>query len=229
MVTDLEIALLPPISRGAHLDGPKLHAQRLTELWEVADDVDVTLADAFRLLELRAVEGAVWRAISQVDDIGDGRHWIFPNIDKLLSDLRELVWQAMLAGALPVTAIRGVRGRNRCAILPAELARLTPDWDLSRLVADGSDQFIDVRVGRAPITPVKKAWRKQYSTGELKAATEDIAKTYGPDERPSFEDFWKALKTRLPDVTKRQAQVALEKFAPRLRGRRGYRSTKSPS
>lgn len=30
---ELRISLLPPISRGAHLDGPTLQAERLVELW----------------------------------------------------------------------------------------------------------------------------------------------------------------------------------------------------
>ena len=36
---EFRIALLPAISRGAHLAGPALHAQRLVELWK-ADDAD---------------------------------------------------------------------------------------------------------------------------------------------------------------------------------------------
>jgi len=40
-----EIAMLPPISRGAHLDGPRLHAERLVALWR--NDNDVPLAEAF--------------------------------------------------------------------------------------------------------------------------------------------------------------------------------------
>ena len=57
----LQIALMPPLSRGAHLAGPRLHAQRLVELWQVAVDDDVPLAEAFRLLDVGAVGGAILR------------------------------------------------------------------------------------------------------------------------------------------------------------------------
>ena len=38
------IALLPPISRAVHLAGPRLYADRLVDLWRVADGEDVPLA-----------------------------------------------------------------------------------------------------------------------------------------------------------------------------------------
>ena len=90
---DFELGLLPPIARGAHLDGPKLHAQRLVELWEVDGDDDVPLAEAFRLLDVAAVERAIWGAIVQADDIGDARYWVFPDVERLFPALRESVWR----------------------------------------------------------------------------------------------------------------------------------------
>ncbi|MET0674254.1 MAG: hypothetical protein ABW175_00500, partial [Bradyrhizobium sp.] len=58
---ELRIGLLPPISRGSHLIGPALHAQQLVELWGVSGDDDVPLAQAYRLLDVEAVTGAILR------------------------------------------------------------------------------------------------------------------------------------------------------------------------
>jgi hypothetical protein len=223
------IALLPPLSRGAHLAGPRLHAQRLVELWQVAADDDVPLSEAFRLLDVGTVEGAIWRVTVARERKHDPRYCTFPEIEELLPELSELAWQGMLAGTLLVKAIKGVRGKRYRTVLSAEMPRLVPDWRLSRLVLRGNDEFIDVRVQHAPTEPVKKAWRKPYTDDELKPATEALAKTYGPGEQPSFEVFWNALQDRLPEITRRQAQHALKKFAPHLRGRPGHRSTKSLS
>jgi hypothetical protein len=230
----LKMALLPPICRGrrlagpggAALAGPRLHAHRLTVLWQVPDDDQVTLSEAFRLLDAEAVEGAIWRVMVARERNGDPRYWTFPEIDELLPALRELAWQDMLAGMLLVEASKGVRGKHYRTILPAELPRLVPDWELSRLVFSGRDEFVDVRVQRAPAEAVKKAWRKKYSHDELKDAAKKIAESCGPGERPSFRDFWDALKVELPDVTKRQAKRALD-FEPQLKGQRGHRATTS--
>ena len=43
---EFRIALLPPISRGTHLDGPHLHARRLVEMWKIASDDDAPEAKA---------------------------------------------------------------------------------------------------------------------------------------------------------------------------------------
>ena len=223
----LQIALMPPISAGAHLAGPKLHADRLIELWKVADGDDVPLAEAFRLLDAEAIEGAIFRVTLARERKHDPRYWTFPEIEELLPELNELAWQGMLAGTLLVKAIKGVHGKRYRTVLCAELPRLEPDWQLSRLVLSGRDEFIDVRVQRAPTEPVKKAWRKPYTDDELKPATEALAKTYEPGKQPAFKDFWDALKKALPDVTREQAQHALQQFAPQLRGRRGYHSPKS--
>jgi hypothetical protein len=222
----LQIALLPPLSRGEHLAGPRLHAQRLVELWQVAADDDVPLAEAFRLLDMEAVEGAIWRVTVARERKHDPRYWTFPEIEELLPKLRELAWQRMLAGTLLVEANKGLRGKRYRTVLSTELPRLVPDWRLSRLMLSGRDEFIDVHVQRAPMESTKKAWRKSYADDELKTATEAVAQTCGPGEQPSFGDFWKALQRTLKGVTRRQAQHALRKFAPRLRGRPGYRSTK---
>src|SRR5262249_58306496 len=166
---EFRIALLPAISRGAHLAGPTLHARRLVELWKVDDNDDVPLAQAFRLLDTEAVAGAILRTVMAGEYPGDRRHWIFPPLADLLPELQELAWQAMLDGALLVEAIKGVRGTRPRVVLLAELPRLRPDWRLSRLVRvgcdgcdgeigrGGRDEFIDVRVRRPPAEPVKKA------------------------------------------------------------------------
>jgi hypothetical protein len=221
------IALLPPISRGTHLAGPALHARRLVGLWTVEDSDDVPLAQAFRLLNAEAVAGAILRVLVAGEYPDDPQHWTFPNIEALLPELRELTWGDMLVGVLQTEAIAGKRSRT---VLPAELARLTPDWELSRLCRGAKDEFISVRVRLAPAVPVKKAWRKSPTNAELKAAAEALAETYPPGAQPSFNDFSTALKAYLgqPDLPRADARRALN-YAPQLRGRRGYRgSTKSP-
>jgi hypothetical protein len=223
----LQITFLPPISRGAHLAGPQLHADRLIELWKVADGDHVPLAEAFRLLDAEDIEGAIWRVTVARKRKHDPRYWTFPEIEELLPKLDKLAWQGMLAGTLLLKAIKGVHGKRYRTVLSAELPRLVPDWQLSRLVLSGRDEFIDVRVQRAATEPVKKAWRKPYTDDELKPATEALAKTYEPGKQPAFKDFWDALKKALPDITREQAHDALQQFAPHLRGRRGYHSTKS--
>ena len=72
----LRIALLPPISRAAHLSGPSLHAERLVALWQTDD---VPLADAFRLLEIAAIAGAILRLAVKIEpaipDTGPSPSW----------------------------------------------------------------------------------------------------------------------------------------------------------
>src|SRR5262249_38045450 len=114
-------------------------------------------------------------------------------------------------------------------VLSAELPRLTPDWELSRFIDGDHDQFIDVHVQRAPAETMKKAWREKPSRMALKDATERVAQKYPRGSHPSFDEFWSALKKVIPDVTRADAQAALKNYAPQLRGRRGHRSTKSPS
>jgi len=224
---DVEIALLPPISRGAHLDGPRLHAKRLVELWQVGDGDDVPLREAFRLLEVDAVAGVIWRTVCANDYPGDAHHWTFPPLEDLLLELQQLTWQAMLAGTLITEAVTGVRGKRRRTILSAELPRLTPDWGLSRLTMDGQDEFIDVRIRRAPAEPVKKAWRGRPRNKDLEAAMADIVKGLGPGVRLSSGDALKALQGRFGEsVTREQARNALKKY-PHVRLQRGYR--KSPT
>jgi hypothetical protein len=224
---ELRIALLPPISRGTHFGGPALHARRLVELWKVDPGVDVSLAQAFRLLDVNAVEGAIWRALGAQEYAGEPRHWTFPGIEGLLPELRELSWQDILGGTLITEAIKGVRGKRHRTVLPAELPRLKPDWELSRLTVDGRDVFIDVRIRRAPSAPVKKNWREPSSEKVLKSVMQDIERPYPPDAKPPFKEIFAALRDRLPDLPRDVARNALIKYAPRLCGRRGYRGTKS--
>jgi hypothetical protein len=220
------IALLPPISRGAHLAGPRLHAQRLVTLWTVADDNDVSLTQAFRLLDVNAVEGAIWRTAAAREHAGDPHCWTFPAIEELLPELRELSWHDMLAGTILTEAIKGLRGTQHRAVLPAELQRLTPDWQLSRLTGGSHDEFIDVRVRRPPSALIKTSWRDRKSKTKLKAAMQDIAHTYPPGAQPAFSEIMAALRARMPDLPRDAARAALKDYAPQLQGHRGRRSTR---
>jgi hypothetical protein len=217
------ILLLPPISRGAHLGGPKLHAQRLVKLWAVDDTDDVPLAQAFRLLNADAVAGAIWRTWAAKDYPGDPRFWTFPNLTDLLPELYELCWLSMLDGTFLVEAIKGLRGKRSRTVAPVELPRLRPDWPLSRLCQGERDEFVDARVRRAPAEPIAKRWRKPPDKDDLKAAMEKIAKDYpeGADP-PPLQEVQEKLKGILGEATRRLTQSAIEKYVPQLKGRRGY-------
>jgi hypothetical protein len=229
---ELRIALLPPISRGSHLSGPALHAQQLVELWRVSGDDDVPLAEAFRLLDVEAVTGAILRTLlmGDRDYPADLRQWTFPGFTDLLPELQGLSWRAMLDGVLLTEAIKSVRGKRYRAVLPAELPRLTPDWELSRLTFGGRDDFINVRVRRAPAEPVKKAWRERPTKAAVRDSMKQVAQTYPPDAQPPFSEIWDRLKERLPGVSRDVARKALKQYTPHLVGRQGYRSkSKSPT
>lgn len=229
---ELRIALLPPISRGSHLSGPALHARQLVKLWEVNGDDDVPLAQAFQLLDVEAVTGAILRTLLMGDRgyPANLRHWTFPGFTDLLPELEGLAWRAMLDGALLTEAIKSVRGKRYRAVVPAELPRLTPDWELSQLTFGGRDDFINVRVRRAPAEPVKKAWRKRPNKAAVRDAMKQVAQTYPPDAQPPFSEIWDSLKELLPGVTREVAREALKQQAPHLVGRPGYRSrSKSPT
>lgn len=214
------ILLLPPVSRGAHLVGPLLHAQRLVELWkgDANTDTAVPLALAFRLLDAEAIAGAISRAAATEEYSSRPSYWDLPSAEVLLAGLRELVWQAMLEGTLQVEAIEGVRGTRYRVLLPAELPRLTPDWGLSRLMLDGRDEFIGVRARRMPAEPVQRAWREPIAKADLKAAAEAIAQIYAGTQ-PSEEEFWGKLKdqTGRQDLTREEARKALDDYASHLR------------
>jgi hypothetical protein len=233
---ELRIALLPSLSRGAHLDGPAFYARQLADLWKVNGNDDIPLAQAFRLLNVEAITEAIYQTLAVQDYPGDSRQWTFPALEGLLPELRALTWRAMLSGTLITEAIKGVTGKRHRAVLSAELPRLTPDWGLSRLIRDGRDEFIAVRVRRVPAEPIKKTWKDKPTQVEVDAAMVEIAKGYPPAQeyppdapRPSFDDIWEALKGRCGAVTRRQARDALDNRASHLRGQPGYRSTKSPS
>lgn len=223
---EFRIALLPPISRGAHLDGPLLHARRLVDLWKIDDGDHVLLAQGFRLLDVETVAGAIFRRCGIMDCPGDARYWTFPTLEDLLPELRETAWRAMQGGGLSVEAIKGVRGNRYRTVLPAELPRLTPDWELSRLMLDGRDEFINVRVRRTPAEPVKKAWRAKPSLAELKLVIVDIALGYPqaqerPETRPSFEEVWIKLRAHFEtEIPRDDVRKALD-VAPHLKRGRG--------
>jgi hypothetical protein len=127
-------------------------------------------------------------------------------------------------------AIKSVRGKRYRILLPAELPRLTPDWELSRLTLSGRDDFIDVRVRRVPAEPVKKAWRGRPDKAAVKDAMKAVAKAYPLDAQPPFSEIQNKLEKILPEVTRKVARDALKQYAPHLVGRRGYRSkSKSPT
>ena len=101
---ELRIALLPPLSRGLHLAGPRVHAERLVALWR--SDDPVPLGEAFRLLvDVDMVAGAILRTIANSEHgYPDPRHWRFPDLEALLPELRACAWQEILAGRLLVEA-----------------------------------------------------------------------------------------------------------------------------
>jgi hypothetical protein len=241
---EFRIGQLPPISRGAPISdfsrplralaGPWLHADRLIDLWRVADGESVPLAQAWRLLELEAVVGAIQRtwAASAEGYTGDPRYWAFPPFKDLLPELQAAAWQALLAGELEVKALKGVRARwakRPQVVLAVELPRLSPCWELSRLTCDGQDAYVEVRVRRVVAGMPKPAWGKHLSTADLAAAVENIEQSYPPDAHPPFPEFWNRLKGYFPGISRADARAALKDHAPRLIGRRGYRSSKSPN
>jgi hypothetical protein len=206
---ELRIALLPPISRGAHLAGPRLHAERLVELWKA--DGEVVLAEAFRLLDVETVADVILRTVAANEYEGDPRHWIFPPFADLLPPLREAAWQEVLAGRLVLEAIKGVTGRRHHPLALALLPRLTPDWELLRLMRDGRDEWIEVRARSLAATAVlPKPWQGKPARNELKDAVEDAAEAYSSEDPPSFDEFWAALKIRVPGVTQAQVRNALK-------------------
>jgi hypothetical protein len=225
---EFRIALLPPISRGAHLAGPRLHAERLTELWRA--NGEVPLAEAFRLLDVDAVAGVILRTVTAGEYEGDPRHWVFPPLADLLPPLRAQAWEAALDGELVLEGIKGITGRRHHALTPALLPRLTPDWELSRLLRDSRDEYIDVRARRMPAEVLPRPWQPKPTRSEVEAVAKEIAQAYPPPAQLPFDDFWAMLKARHSKTTRQQALDAQKSCAPHLRGQRGYRSKiKSPS
>lgn len=283
---ELRIALLPPVSRAAHLDGPRLHAERLVELWKVDDSDHVPLAQGWRLLDVETVAGAILRVMvmGDKDYSGDPRVWRPPGLEDLLPELHALTWRAMRDGTLQVEGIWGARGKDYSVVLPVELPRLVPDWSLSRLTLGGHDELVDVRIWHAPSALAateaadvaafageqvatgalvatesadvaafvgqqiasgimvaveaadsaaatrltKRPWgSKKPSAAKLRAAMEAIERDYPPDAHPSEKEVWGKLETHCGPLARATVRSALE--GSRLKGQRGYHSTKSPT
>jgi hypothetical protein len=219
---DPRIALLPPISRGAHIAGPRLQAERLVALWKI--DGEVALGEAFRLLELEAVVGVICRTLAEREYRGDARHWHFPPFADLLPALREAAWQEALAGKLVLEAIKGVTGRRHYPLAPALLPRLMPDWELARLTRDGRDEYTEVQARPIAAAPLPKPWQeKKPSRDKIRDAVKDAVEAYSSEDPPLFDEFWADLKIRASGVTQHQAREALKNYAPHLRRKRGQR------
>lgn len=215
---ELRIALLPPISRGAHLAGPHLHAERLVALWKA--DAPVTLGEAFRLLGVEAVAEVILQASVECDG-GDPRHWQFPPFAVLLALLRAQVWEEMLAGKITLEAIKGFRGRRHQPLAPTLLPRLAPDWELGRLTRAVQDEYIDVRARPALVSAIPRPWQQKPSNAEVGNVVADVAKAFSSANPPSFDEFWALVKDRLPGTTLHQMRKALREQAPHLRRARG--------
>jgi hypothetical protein len=210
---------------------PRPETPKLSDRADHWGDDDVPLEQAFRLLDVEAVARAIFRTalMSDHDYPNDPAHWPLPPLSDLLLELNEAAWQAVLDGELQIEAIRYERGKaggTPCVVPSIELARLSPDWNLSRLCRGDLDEFVEARVRRAATNPVKRNWRKLPSDPDVENAMFEIAKAYGPDAHPAFNDVWDALKTSLgPEVTRDQVRKVLGKKAfSHLRGQRGYRS-----
>jgi hypothetical protein len=124
-------------------------------------DDDVPLEQSFRLLDAKAVARAILRTtlMSDNDYPDDPTYWVFPPLNDLLPELNDAAWQAVLAGEMQIEAVRYERGKTGgtpCVVSSIELARLSPDWKLLRLCRGDLDEFVEARVRRAPIKPVKK-------------------------------------------------------------------------
>ena len=125
--------------------------------------------------------------------------------------------QRVIVVALPATS-----GPAKSA--PAKDTRDT--WDTKIGQGGGGVQ-------QAPTEP-KKAWRERPSEADIATAmkdvAQDIAQQYPPGAHPGEDVIWAALKVRLKreDLPRRVAREAIEQYAPQLRGRRGYHSTKPP-
>jgi hypothetical protein len=220
---ELCIAVLPPLSRGFHLDGPRLHAERLVKLWAVEDDI--ALGEAFRLLPVDALADVILRTVVAADPVRhDPRHWTFPTLAAMLPELQQATWQEIMAGRLQLTAIKGMRGKVHRIIPPKELVRLAPDWSVGRLIQDGRDEYIDVRCRRMS-APSAKPWSsKALSRTDLRAATEAIAHEQPPGTKLTFAKFQAALHERLGrQVPQKAAREAMTDWAPQLKLIRGYR------
>jgi hypothetical protein len=231
---EFRIALLPPISRGAHLDGPRLYAQQLVELWKIDGGDSVLLQQAFRLLDAGVVEGAILRTLTAGDYPSDPRRWVLPPLNDFLPELRALTWRAMQNGELLVEGIKGVRGRAHRLIQPAELARLTPDWAVERLCNGTHDEFTAVRVRRPPAVPIRPTWRlEKPSPTDLENWLRDLAENeypdakHRPDRRPTFETLQKKANDHFrTEVPRDDLRAARDNAAPQLKRSPGQRTVK---
>jgi hypothetical protein len=230
---EFRIALLPAISRAAHLDGPGRHAERLIKLWRVADDESVPFAQSFRLLRVKQVEGAILRTLMAGDYPSDPRRCIFPPLNDLLPELQALSWRAMQNGDLLVEGIKGTRGRVHHAIRSAELLRLTPDWVVGRLCDGTHGAFTGVRVRCPPAAPVKPTWRPEKPPqADLENWLKNLAEQEypdaerRPDSRPTFDVLQKKANKHFKTVVPRDDLRAAIDDATQLKRSPGQRTVK---
>ena len=226
---EVRLALLPLISRGTHLAGPRLHAERLVELW--AADGPVPLAEAFRLLPVEAVAGVLLRVlVTGAHDLGDdwakrprgASHWSFPPVRDLLPGLYELIWSEALAGRLVVTAIALDEEGERVTVFHERLLALDPDWERSRLYLDGRTVWVAVQVEpiatAAPAVVPAPRKREFISEKKIKAAVARFVKSVTDEEenKPSGpREFHIGLEKHLgAELGQKRAAKALKTYAP---------------
>jgi hypothetical protein len=174
-------------------------------------DDDVPLSQAFRLLDTKAVAGAILRVMlmSDHDYPNDLTNWPLPPFKHLLSELNEATWQALLDGELQIEAIRYERGKigeTPCVVSSIELARLSPDWKLSRLCRGDLDKFVEARVRRASIVPVEPPAETLIEPlVETPVETSTETPTEPPLETPTeppkrYRPSWAELKEAMEEI-----------------------------
>jgi hypothetical protein len=226
-----KIAFLEPISRGVHLAGPRLHAERLVKIWHTEEAV--RLEQAFRLLDVSLVESVIWRTMNEISEFGDECHWQFPEFEQLLPPLCDQVWQETLNGRLTIEGTTADGKRH--GLLPAKLQFLKPDWPTSRLHSEGHLKYVEVTVKR-PAVSVSPSPRKVVSDAELGRCiqqivtdwanpTEDIkrvVKDWKADKQPEESELLELVRTRLDArISRKRLRLVMKNHAPQWVRERG--------